>query len=419
VRHVVSRRAVGRALAAAVMLMASRRVAAQSPATPPAQPPTETRDARPPREALERARQERAALERRMRELRTSAFDLRSEVENLDRQADATARLVSALDRQLATIDGEVGAATLRLARAEAELADRQRGLRGRLVEIYKRGPLYEVEALLSAASFGELVARYKYLHELARRDRALVRRVEGLRNAVAGDRALLVRLQGELARNRAEKAVEEQRLRALEGSRGRNLAQVQAQARTAEQRLAQLARDEQRLTGLIAAAEEARRRAAARADARPAPPSTMRRPGAAGAAGGPVVGGLDWPVSGRLLYRFGRVTGANRTTTRWNGIGIAAPAGTPVRAAAPGEVVVAEAIGAFGVTVIVQHGAGDYSVYGSLARADVRRGQRVAKGQPVGTVGAADPDLPPHLHFEVRPQGRAVDPLTWLRGPR
>jgi septal ring factor EnvC (AmiA/AmiB activator) len=42
-----------------------------------------------------------------------------------------------------------------------------------------------------------------------------------------------------------------------------------------------------------------------------------------------------------------------------------------------------------------------------------------VAKGQPVGTVGAADPDLPPHLHFEVRPQGRAVDPLTWLRGPR
>ena len=69
--------------------------------------------------------------------------------------------------------------------------------------------------------------------------------------------------------------------------------------------------------------------------------------------------------------------------------------------------------------SVIVQHGGGDYSVYGSLARIDVRVGQQVVKGAVVGTVGATDPDLPPHLHFEVRPKGRAVDPLEWLRAQR
>jgi septal ring factor EnvC (AmiA/AmiB activator) len=72
-----------------------------------------------------------------------------------------------------------------------------------------------------------------------------------------------------------------------------------------------------------------------------------------------------------------------------------------------------------YGPTVIIQHGGGDYSVYGSLARIEVRKGQQIPKGEMIGTVGAIDPDLPPHLHFELRPQGRSVDPLTWLRRPR
>jgi septal ring factor EnvC (AmiA/AmiB activator) len=68
---------------------------------------------------------------------------------------------------------------------------------------------------------------------------------------------------------------------------------------------------------------------------------------------------------------------------------------------------------------VIVQHGGGDYSVYGSLSSIAVAKGAVVSKGQVLGSVGSADPELPPHLHFEMRPQGRAVDPLEWLRGQR
>jgi septal ring factor EnvC (AmiA/AmiB activator) len=71
-------------------------------------------------------------------------------------------------------------------------------------------------------------------------------------------------------------------------------------------------------------------------------------------------------------------------------------------------------------MTVIVQHGGGDYSVYASLARAAVSVGQQVRKGDTVGHVGTADPDMPPHLHFEIRrAKGAAVDPLEWLRAAR
>jgi len=75
----------------------------------------------------------------------------------------------------------------------------------------------------------------------------------------------------------------------------------------------------------------------------------------------------------------------------------------------------VADPIGTYGLTVIVQHGGGDYSVYGSLSRADVRKGDKIGKGQVIGAVGRADPDMDAHLHLEIRPKGRATDPLAWL----
>ena len=415
---VVGRIVVASALAAVALVADGARAEAGAQSRTPAQPRTPPKGATPQtqpqsqaqRAELARVRAEREALERRMRELQTSVHDLAEEVANLDRQADATARLVVALDEQLAAIDDDVQRATRRLGKAEGELAGKQVALRRRLVDIYKRGPLYTAEVLLSAESFGELVARYKYLHELARRDRSLVRRVEQLRDDVAGQQVLLVRLQQDLARNRQEKADEERRLRALEQLRGRNLSSVRQQAERTRARLAQVARDETRLSNVIASLEAARLRAAARPNARASAPSTVRPSDRAR---------LDWPVDGNVLYRFGRVVNPNNTTTRWNGVGIAAPAGTPVRAVAAGDVVLAEPMGTYGLTVIVQHGGGDYSVYGSLSRLDVRKGGAVAKGQVVGAVGAADPDMPSHLHFEMRPNGRAVDPLEWLRNRR
>ena len=340
-----------------------------------------------------------------MRQLRGTVHDLSAEVANLDRQADMTARAVRSLESQLVSIGEAVDSSTGDLVRAEDELVVKRAMLRRRLIDIYKRGPLHAVEALLAAQSFGELVSRYKYLHLLALRDRALVGRVEQLRDRVRRQRGNLVRFQRDIERTREERAFEEKRLRDLERERARSLAATQRRARDTEARLRRIARDEQRLTNVIAELEAARRRAGGgggRAN------STIRTSD---------LGRLDWPVEGEIIYNFGRVVNPNNTTTRWNGIGIAASEGTPVKAVSAGSVVVAETFGTYGLTVIVQHGGGDYSVYGSLSRLSVQKGAVVSKGQVLGVVGAADPELPPHLHFEMRPQGRAVDPLEWLRG--
>ncbi|MBV6520497.1 MAG: Murein hydrolase activator EnvC [Gemmatimonadaceae bacterium] len=359
------------------------------------------------REELDRIRRERDELQRKRSVLAGRVHDLSDEVVNSRRQAEATARLVRSLNAQLVAIAAEVDSASARVAAAQDEVRNRNRVLHRRVTDIYKRGPLHTTEALLSARSFAELVARYKYLHELALRDRSMVNRVQQLYASIASQRELLVRLQDELARNRSEKQREEQRLRNLVGARQASLLQAQQTAADVEERLKRIARDEQRLADVIASLEASRRKAEAAPNAAAPTTSSIRTSD---------FGKLGWPVEGDILYRFGRLVNPNNTTIRWNGIGIRADAGAQVKAIAAGEVMVADQIGTYGQTVIVQHGGGDYSVYGSLGRIDVRKGQQVIKGQVIGTVGRADPDMDPHLHFEIRPKGRAMDPLAWLQ---
>jgi septal ring factor EnvC (AmiA/AmiB activator) len=397
-------RAGGRALAvalAALALFAPRSaLRAQEPSV----------RLRAQRDTLERIRHEREMLERRAAELQNTVHDLDEEVTNLDRRAEATARIVATLDAQLASITDEVTIASRKTTATENELNSKKSALHRRLIDIYKRGPLYTTEAMLSARSFGELVARYKYLHLLALRDRALVGRVEQLRDQIKREHDRLITLQAALEDNRTDKQREEAQLRALEHERGNSLAQTKQEAKRAETRIAQLKATESALTNTIASFEADRRRAEVARPNTPKVISTIRTTD---------YGRLDWPVDGALVYTFGKAQTASNTTIRWNGVGIRASVGSGVRAVAQGKVVSVRQLGTYGLTVIVDHGGGDYSIYGSLSRADIREGQTVTKGQVIGGVGISDPELPPHLHFEIRHGGPAVDPATWLREQR
>ena len=360
------------------------------------------------RNELDRIRQERDSLLAESRQLQGRVRSLSDEVILISRQREATTRLLRTLDKQLASVNVEVDTANARVKAAEVEVTQRRGRLRGRVRDIYKRGPLFATEAFLAARSFGELVARYKYLHELTLFDKTVVKRVEDLHRQIDGQRQLLVRLQDEFERGREEKAREQARLRDLEVQQQRSLAQAKKSSQEIDARLAQMRRDEARMANLIASAEAAARAGGA-AGAAPVP-STIKATD---------VGALDWPVEGNIMYNFGRAINPNNTSIRWNGIGIESPLGTGVNAIADGDVMIADNIGTYGLTVILQHGGGDYSVYGSLQRAFVAKGAKVKKGQAIGTVGQSDPDMRPHLHFEIRPKGKAADPLAWLQQRR
>lgn len=151
---------------------------------------------------------------------------------------------------------------------------------------------------------------------------------------------------------------------------------------------------------------ERERQQAEAQAAARSAP--SVR------AAGAGAVAGLRWPVHGaRITSRFGEEDIDYHRQVFHGGVDLAAPAGTPVYAAAGGTVV-ESGYGAYGLNVLTG-GSGTTLVYGHLSRTAVRAGQTVAPGDLLGFVGCTGICTGPHLHFEVRPGGQAVDPLLLL----
>lgn len=121
-------------------------------------------------------------------------------------------------------------------------------------------------------------------------------------------------------------------------------------------------------------------------------------------------------PVRGILTSGFGyRADPMTHGRGVHQGIDIAAPQGQPVRASADGVVMRATSVGGFGQAVFVAHGFGVTTTYGHLSRIDVRPGQRVKRGDLVGQVGSTGRSTAPHLHYEVRIDGKPVNPLGYI----
>jgi septal ring factor EnvC (AmiA/AmiB activator) len=128
-----------------------------------------------------------------------------------------------------------------------------------------------------------------------------------------------------------------------------------------------------------------------------------------------PFQGALDWPLQGRIAGLYGRPSNRLGGSAVRNGIEIAAEEDAPVRAIHGGVVGYAGPFTGFGTLVILDHGNNAYSLYGYLASTSLQQGQTVETGAEVGRVGLA-PAGPPTLYFEMRIDGRSVNPVQWLK---
>ena len=384
---------------------------------------------------LQEIRAERQELRGELAGIRSRASNVTAEIRNIQRQREVSAALLRELNFQMGEVQRKIDETTGELLRTQDELAQKKALLNHRLRDIYKRGPLQAEEVLLTAHSFADLLNRYKYLYLVARRDRQLVGDVGQLQHQLQVREAELRRSFTDLQYLQNERAAEHAELGEMATERSSTLSTLRLHERSTVERIDELLRDERRLTSLMAtlearrreeerrerdrAAAAARDRAAATAAGRPAPVTpTPVAPRAAPTMSTASIGNLNWPVSGNLVYRFGRAVQTNGTAIRYNGIGIGAPAGSQVRAVEGGKVEMAAPFEGYGPTVVVSHGGGYYSLYLYLKDIQVQQGATIQKGQVIGTVGGEQTPEGAHVEFQIRtPGGEAVDPLTWLRG--
>jgi len=358
---------------------------------------------------LDQIRTERERLRNEMGQLAGQVHDETEAINNLERQIGTSSSVVAELDLQLSGVLAQVDRSTRDMVQTRDEVVFRKAVLRERLRQIYKRGQLATVQVLLGARSFTDLINRYKYLRLVALQDRLVMGQVEQLETRLSDQRELLATELDGIQRLRHEKVSEVDELEELEEQRQRRLSRIRSRETAAQSRLAQLARDEERLRQLVVDLEAARREAERLAGAVTTP--TLRTAD---------LGNLAWPVQGNVVYGFGPERRGNTTLAR-DGIGIGAPSGTPVHAVEAGKVAFAGRWGLYGPSIILSHGGGYYSLYLYLQNLSVGEGDDVDSGQILGGVGGGGSPEGPHIEFQILQPGsagepRPVDPVRWLR---
>lgn len=367
-------------IAPVVLLCAATLAAQQAPARSDAQRRVDERIRAVQRESEDLARQAQTLVG----ELRR--LELERDLRTLDAQQAEAAALAA---RQ--ALEGATERLALLEQQREAQLPD----LKTQLVDIYKRGRTGYARLLVGADSLREFARATRAVAALAAINQ---RRVEDHRRTVetlAAEKATLEQSAAELqAKDTAARAARAAAERAV-AARAALVARIDSRRDLAAQYVGELQLAYDRLQQQVAAAG--------------------RTGGTVAVPLAPFRGALDWPAAGRVAGRFGQTSGRLGGTAVRNGVEIAAPEGSPVRAVHGGTVEYAEPFTGFGNLVIVNHGGNNYSLYGYLGSIGVDRGAQVDAGAELGRVGPA-PAGPPALYFEMRIDGRSVDPLQWLK---
>ena len=316
---------------------------------------------------------------------------------------------ISNADKQLKDAEAAMEAAQRDLVAAEAKLKDATskyeaalRGLEKRLVQMYKMGPATYLELLLSAESFSDLVTRYDIVKRIVAQN---ARDLEGIKQA----KQALEEELASIAQHKAQLELKRREIAALsEGLRKERAESERVKAERAYY-LNRVAQEKERWQKELE--EEERQSRELERTIRQLQESLMR------SGQTPVwTGGFIWPTTGRISSPYGwRVHPIFGDRRFHSGIDIAAPTGTPVKAAAGGRVILAGWVNGYGNTVVIDHGGGLSTLYGHASKLETSAGKMVMQGDIICKVGSTGFATGPHLHFEVRVNGVTEDPMKRL----
>lgn len=351
---------------------------------------------------LEKLQSRIGALKTRLAQSEKKEATLAEELQRLElrleiatREGELLAATREEFARRLAAVSQERASAALAAARSREALV-----ARARLLQRFGRFGYFRV--LLEAGDVPALLESIERLDGLARRDGKLLLRYRQAEARLEDDLAREEALKAEIDRLYAQSRQEEARVASLRTERQRLLARERSQAALQRREVSALTDKASRLERLL---------------------ETLARQNESeepvGPAGGirPWKGVLDWPARGTIVETFGRHRHPRFDAwTVSNGVAVAVPLGTPVRAVYAGKTIYAQWLAEYGNLVILDHGDGMLTLYAWLQAVSVRPGVPVPVGGDIGLAGYGPGRDEPGVYFEVRDRQKATDPVAWLR---
>ncbi len=352
---------------------------------------------------LEQVKKEREETQKKIEEVKKEEQVYIKQVNEVESQLVASLSELDSLNDKLAEAKSNIDKITIdlvlkeqELKKIEEELAEKIEVLNKRVKSIYKNGNENILEILLKAEDFIEFISRVKLMNLIAQQDAEIIKEIKEKRAANLNIKKGILDL------------------REMQKQRKDEIAKLVAQAEKKQREIESIYDEKSSLLSKTRANKNALLAMEKDLEIKEAEITRILESYKYGNAPGDK---FMWPVAGYLKsgfgYRMHPIFGYKRFHS---GIDIVAPSGTLVKAGDGGEVIQAGYDHGYGYSVVIYHGGGFATWYAHLSRILVSVGQVVGRGQVIGLVGATGWATGPHLHFEVRINGAAQNPLEWLQ---
>ena len=339
-------------------------------------------------ERLDEIKEEEAEYFKQVKEVEENLILSLSELDKLNLKLAKTKSSIDDITIEIITNEDE-------LLIVEQELEEITSSLNSRIITIYKRGSKNYLDLLMGSRDFTEFFSKLKIMNLLAEKDLEILEEIKSRRGSALAIKNNLIDLGQEEKEQKSEietlvsqAEVEKRDIEEIYGQKQSLLSSTKASKESLMELERQLSAKEVEIGRVL----------------------ESYRYGAAPA------GRFQWPTNGKISSGFGyRGSSLSGTKKFHSGIDLYAPIGTSVIAADGGQVILAAYEGGYGYSVLIYHGGGYATFYAHLSGFAVPSGQVVERGQLIGYVGVTGWTTGPHLHFEVRINGAAQNPLNYL----
>ncbi len=357
---------------------------------------------------LSKLKEKLSTVQKEYKSLKKQEKEILKLLATLDEEISLTSKLLDQMKYKEELINRKIKYLKMETEYLENKLKERKKILSERLRIMYKYSNKSPVEIFLTAKSFNDIYNQLKYMTILARQDKMIADEIEYLQKKIQKKEESLQISLKELEELKKELEKEYDKLQA-EKSEKKDLLNSIKKKKDKQLKLAkELKESQKKLQAMINKLIEQRKKELEK---------TKQLSKISGKAFAKNKGKLPWPVKGKVISKFGTVIHEKYgTKTKNNGIDIKAKIGTPVYSVASGTVIYADRFLGYGNMILIDHGGGYYTMYAHLKDIMVDVNDYVTTYEQIGTVGETGSLSGSILHFEIRKNGKAINPLPWLK---
>jgi len=353
-----------------------------------------------------------------LRQTRKVESKVTSELTQIEKNLKEKESALDHLNSELKTVESGVISTQKQIQIMLAELEKKRDEISKSVASLYKSGEMGNLRIFFSSGSIPEVLENRRYMRSVLEHDRALfqdyqnrLQKLKGLKDSLEKEAERKERLSGKIKAKKLEIETEKSKKSAY-------LSQVISEKKSYQSSLKELHANARRLQAMVERLEARSRKSYTQKDEKKKLiPGDHRQPPVADKGFGSQRGRLSFPAPGELVARFGKHKHPEfNSYTFNNGITISSPMNADIKSVYDGEVIFADRFKGYGNMLIIDHGGGYFTLYAHTSKINKKVGSTVHKNDIVANVGDSDSPNGAQLYFEIRYQGKPIDPGPWFK---